>query len=256
MSRLVHARRVVVSVAALLVAWKALSLGNADMFPPPGAVFGQAYTFSTEGDIMGRSALYHLGLTLFRVGLATTIAVGLSVVIGILMGVSETVERVVSFWLPIWMTPPDIVVILVTMVILGFNTTAVVVAVSFVYTPFGLVTIWEGIQDVEGGLVEMAEAFEASSRLVWRHVYLPHLGSYIFAATRTVFGMTWKVAVIAEVLGIDAGVGARIRFWYTAGETKMVLAYTVLFVGVVLLVEYGGLRPIQNRVFDWRTESV
>jgi NitT/TauT family transport system permease protein len=245
--------RVLVSIAAFLVVWKGASFVAPAFFPPPDTVVGTAIDFSVNGDIRGRSALWHLSLTLWRVALATGVAVGLSVVIGILMGLSSTVEDIVSFWLPIWMTPPDIVVILVTMIVVGFNTTAVVLAVSFVYTPFGLVNIWEGVQDIEGDLVEMAGAFDADQWLMWRRVFVPQLLSYIFAAVRYVFGMTWKVAVIAEVLGIDAGVGAQIRFWYTQGEVAMVLAYTVLIVGVVLLIEYGGLQPIQRRAFAWRT---
>lgn len=248
-------RRIVVSIGALLLVWKTLSLGNPVMFPPPEAVFGTAYRFSVEGDIRGRSALYHLGLTLSRVLVATAIAMTLSIVLAVAMWTSDAVEDVVSFWLPIWMTPPDIIVILITMILLGFNTTAVIVSVAFVYTPFGLVTVWEGMQDIDTDAIGMAEAFEASSLLVWRHIYLPHLLSYIFSATRTVFGMTWKVAVIAEVLGIDAGVGAQIRFWYTQGEITMVLAYTVLFVVVVLALEYGGLQPLQHRALSWRAEQ-
>lgn len=244
--------RIAVSIAALLLAWKGLSLVDPVMFPPPGDVFGTAYQFSVEGDIRGRSALSHLRLTLSRVLAATAIAMTLSVVLAILMWTHTAIENIVSFWLPIWMTPPDIIVILITMILLGFNTTAVIVAVAFVYTPFGLVTVWEGMQDIDAQLVGMAEAFEASDGLVWRHIYLPHLLSYIFSATRTVFGMTWKVAVIAEVLGIDAGVGAQIRFWYTQGEITMVLAYTVLFVVVVLALEYGALQPLQNRTLAWR----
>ena len=147
------------------------------------------------------------------------------------------------------------IVILITMILIGFNTAAVVAAVSLVYTPFALVTIWEGMQDIETDFVEMAESFEADRRQLWRHVYIPHLMSYVFSALRTIFGMTWKVAVIAEVLGISAGVGAQIRFWYTQGEVTEILAYTVLFVGVVLVIEYGLLQPVQKRTFDWRQET-
>lgn len=247
--------RVAGSVGALLLVWAGLSVVEPSMFPSPVTVFGTAYEFSVEGDVRGRSALWHLGLTLSRVLAATTAAMTLSVVLAVLMWTSPAVESVVSFWLPVWMTPPDIIVILITMILLGFNATAVVVAVAFVYTPFGLVTVWEGMQDVDAGLVEMAEAFEASGGLVWRRIYLPHLTSYVFSATRTVFGMTWKVAVIAEVLGIDAGVGAQIRFWYTQGEIAMVLAYTVLFVVVVLALEYGALQPLQDRTLSWRQEQ-
>jgi len=37
------------------------------------------------------------------------------------------------------MTPPDVVIILIVMV--GFNTEAVMLSIAFIYTPFALVTI-------------------------------------------------------------------------------------------------------------------
>jgi len=247
--------QVLISVVALLVGWKLLSVVDPSMFPPPETVFTRTYELSTEGDIRGRSALSHLALTLYRVVLATTIAIVTSVVLAIAMWNNSAIEAIVEFWLPIWMTPPDVIVILITMILIGFNTAAVVAAVSLVYTPFALVTIWEGMQDIETDFVEMAESFEADRRQLWRHVYIPHLMSYVFSALRTIFGMTWKVAVIAEVLGISAGVGAQIRFWYTQGEVTEILAYTVLFIGVVLVIEYGLLQPVQKRTFDWRQET-
>lgn len=247
--------RIVVSVVALLVAWQGLSVWNPSMFPAPFGVFELSYELSVEGDIRGTSALEHLWLTLTRVFLATAVALTLAVVLAVTMWTNETAEQVVSFWLPIWMTPPDVIVILITMILIGFNTTAVVASVALVYTPFALVTIWGGMQDIDGDLVEMANAFETNRRLTWRHVYLPYLTSYVFSALRTVFGMTWKVAVIAEVLGISRGVGAQIRFWYTQGEIPQILAYTMLFIVVVLVIEYGVLRPVQNRAFAWRREA-
>jgi len=64
--------------------------------------------------------------------------------------------------------------------------------------------------------------------------------------------MTWKVAVIAEVFGISNGVGSRVRFWFLQGNIAEVLAYSVLFIGVVLVIEYLILSPIQKRAFAWR----
>jgi len=247
--------RVGVFLCILVLAWKGLSIGNPTMFPPPERVFELSYTLSTEGDIRGTSALVHLWHTLLRVFVATAVAIGLGVGLAVSMWRNDVVEQVLEFWLPIWMTPPDVIVILITMVLIGFNSTAVVVAVSFVYTPFALVTLWGGMQDIDGDLIEMANTFESPQLHTWRHIYLPYLSSYIFSALRTVFGMTWKVAVIAEVLGVNSGVGAQIRFWYTQGEISYILAYTMLFIAVVLLIEYGVLGPLQKRLFVWRREA-
>lgn len=249
---MIRTRRIALSITAFLIGWWLLSMYNARMFPSPVIVGGLMIEFVFEGDIDNKSALYHLWLTFGRVVLSTALALGLAILIGIFMKANDGVAKAFEAWLPVWMTPPDVVVILVVMVIVGFNSTAVVLAVTFSYTPFALVTIWQGLQEVDPEYIEMADAFEASRFEIWRKIYIPHLMSYIFSALRNLFGMSWKVTVIAEVFGISNGVGSRVRFWFLQGNIAEVLAYSVLFIGVVLVIEYGVLNPIQSRVFTYR----
>ncbi len=244
--------RIAISIGAFLAFWIALSTYDSRMFPSPLLVGTLMIEFIVDGDIDGRSALYHLWVTFGRVLMATALALGLAILIGIAMKLNDGVARAFEAWLPVWMTPPDVVVILIVMVMVGFNTQAVVLSVAFVYTPFALVTIWQGLQDIDTELVEMADSFGAGQRQIWQDIYLPHLLSYVFASLRHLFGMTWKVAVIAEVFGISNGVGSRVRFWFLQGNIAEVLAYSVLFIGVVLVIEYLILSPIQKRAFAWR----
>jgi len=247
-----RASRIAVSILVFVVAWWLLSVYNTRMFPSPVLVGSLIIEFVFEGDIDNSSALYHLWVTFSRVLLSTGLALGIALGIGVAMKANDSVAKVFEAWLPVWMTPPDVVVILVVMVIVGFNTQAVVIAVTFAYTPFALVTIWQGLQEIDSDLIEMADAFEASRFEIWRQIYIPHLLSYIFSSLRNLFGMTWKVAVIAEVFGISNGVGSRVRFWFLQGEIPEVLAYAVLFIGVVLVIEYAVLNPTQHRAFAWR----
>lgn len=247
------ASRIAVSLLALVAAWMALSFFSSRMFPSPLRVGGLIIRFVFEGDIDNRSAIYHLWVTFGRVLLTTGLALGIAVVIGITMKANQNVADVFEAWLPVWMTPPDVVVILIVMVIVGFNTQAVVIAVTFVYTPFALVTIWQGLQEIDPKLIEMASSFDADRLLIWRSIFFPHLLSYIFTSLRQLFGMTWKVVVIAEVFGINNGVGSRVRFWFLQSNIAEVLAYAVLFIGVVLVIEYLILSPVQRHLFDWRT---
>ncbi len=246
--------RVGISVFGLFIGWGLLSAINSQYFPSPVTIAVLAVELVVEGDVR-HSAAYHIGVTFGRVLLATAISLSLAVGIGVAMYLNESVAKAVEAWLPIWMTPPDVVVILIVMVIFGFTTPSIVIAVSFVCTPFALVSIWEGLQDITPELVEMGETFDAGPGMMWRFVYLPYVGSYIFASLRNLFGMTWKVAVIGEVFGITNGVGARIRYWFLQSNIEEVVAYTALFTIVVLFIEYGVLRPVEERAFKWRTTA-
>jgi len=150
------------------------------------------------------------------------------------------------------MTVPDVVVILLAMIIFGFSGTSIIFAVIFTVTPFGVVNIWEGMSALDADLLEMSESFESSKSLKFRYIYLPHLFSYIFASTRYMLGMIWKIVLVGEAFGTQEGVGAIVRFWFSQGRITPILAYLVIFVFITLFIEFGIFKPLESRLFAWR----
>jgi NitT/TauT family transport system permease protein len=168
------------------------------------------------------------------------------------MAVDDRVERVVSVWLPFWTTVPTLVVVLVVMVLLDFGEWAVVVAVTFVVTPFATANTWEGARAVDPALLEMARAFDVDRWDLVREVYVPATLPAVLGGFRYLTGMAWKVVVLAETFGLSEGLGAMFRFWFARGDLTTVLAYLSLFVGVMVTVQYG-LGVVSARLFAWRT---
>lgn len=246
--------RVLVPALTIFALWYVGSVINPDALSSPIRVLELAFTYTVDGGPppYPQSAASDLAISLYRVILATFIALFLSVTIGILMGFNDKFESVVSDWIPLWLTLPDVVVILVVMIILGFTSTSVVVAVVLSITPFGVVNMWEGIRDLDSNLVEMAYSFDSSQYLNWRYIYFPHLASYIFASFRYIFGMVWKVVIVAEAFGVNRGIGAIFRTWYNLASVENILAYFVLFVFVMLIIEYVILKEIERRAFAWK----
>jgi len=193
--------------------------------------------------------------SLRRVAVIGAVSLSATLLVGVTMGLNETVEDVVSMWLPLWMTTPDVIAILFFMILMGFDGISVVVCVSIFATPFGIVNVWEGIQDLDRNIVEMGRTFEVGGASMWRHVYLPHLLPYIFASSRYLLGQIWKLVLVGEAIGLTTGMGSIIRFWFTQGEITPIIAYLMLFMVVVLGLEYGVLEPLERRFFQWRPEE-
>lgn len=245
--------RILIPAISIFILWIVGSRINPAALPGPIEVVQLSIEFSLEGGPppYDRSAISELGTSLYRVIMASLLALLISVVLGILMGLDSRIESIISNWLPLWLTIPDIVVILVVMIILGFTGTSVITAVIITVTPFGIVNMWEGIQDLDQNLIEMASSFEAGSYLRWRYIFFPHLFSYMFASFRYIFGMVWKIVVIAEAFGVDRGIGAVFRLWYNVARIENVLAYFILFIAVMMFIEYSILAKIEERVFAW-----
>lgn len=249
-----RARQILVPLVVIGLAWYvgALVIDNPNQLPGPGATLAQSIEILTTEDFRGYTALYHLRLTLERAFISSTIGLVIAVVGGVLMSTNDLVEDSVGSWLPFWMTTPTVVIILLSMVWFNFGEVAVIFAVVVASTPFGIVNMWEGAKDVDVDLLTMADAFDASQAMVWRHIYLPHLLPYLFGSYRYILGMVWKIVVLAEVFGLSAGIGAMFRYYFDQGELLMVFAYLVPFIAVVLTIEYGVLKPLETYFFRWR----
>lgn len=57
--------------------------------------------------------------------------------------------------------------------LVGFNNLALISGVIVAATPFGVVHIWQGTKGIDTDIVEMASAFNADRRSMWRDSYLP-----------------------------------------------------------------------------------
>jgi NitT/TauT family transport system permease protein len=241
------------SLAVLIGLWLLASIRSPSMFPPPGEVFSLMIEVAMAEDYNGRTGLFHLRVTFTRILIITVIAFVISIVVGVLMGTRPAIEEPLSSILPVWLTVPSIVVVLFSMVQFNFTTVSVLVAVTFVTTPFGIVNTYQGTKSVDSNLLEMASVFEFSQPKVWKNIYIPSLFPYLFASSRYLLGMIWKIVLLAETFGITTGVGSMIRFWYSQGDLTTMLSYFMMFAITVLAIEYLLLAPAERRLFAYRS---
>jgi len=85
-----------------------------------------------------------------------------------------------------------------------------------------------------------------------RHVILPQLAPYVFAASRAGLALIWKVVLVVELLGRSNGVGFQIQIYFQLFDVTLILAYTLAFILVIQLLEWGVLQPLEHRATRWR----
>lgn len=69
------------------------------------------------------------------------------------------------------------------------------------------------------------------------------------------FGFGWRVSLVAETIGASDGIGYRLRQAADLVQSDVVFAWTIWVVALMLLVEAGILRPLERRLFQWKTNS-
>jgi NitT/TauT family transport system permease protein len=242
------------SIVVLLLLWwiGAQLMHDPEVLPGP-LVIGKtiAEDFAQPGP-QGQSAFFHIGLTLARIFAAFAASMILGIGIGLTMGLSRLVERALLAIIPLMLTIPTILMVFLAVMWFGFSEAGGLIAVMAVVTPYVAVNIFEGTRAMDKSLIEMGVTFKARPPLLIRKVYLPQLMPYIFSAFRYAFGVTWKIVALAETFGLKYGIGYMFFFWFGQFNMPQVLAWIVIFVILMLILEHGVFARLESKAFAWR----
>lgn len=242
------------SIALLLLIWWAAAqlIKDPDILPGPIAIGRTIAHDLVTPDPQGMPAYAHICITLARIVVAFAASMLAGTGIGLAMGVNAIVEGSLLAVIPLMLTIPTILMVFVAVMWFGFSEAGGLVAVVAVVTPYVSVNIYEGAKAMDPTLAEMAVTFKAQRALVVRKVYLPQLMPYIFSAIRYAFGLTWKIVALAETFGLKYGIGYMFFFWFNQFDMTQVLAWIVMFVVLMLVIEHVVFARLERRAFAWR----
>ena len=113
--------------------------------------------------------------------------------------------------------------------------------------PFCLINIAEGLRDIDSELMEMGRSFTRHrARILWR-LTLPLLVPYGLSATRIAYGIAWKIALVAELLGAPSGLGYLMLQAQTAADSTTFLAICFAIVLIFVAGERLIIVPLERR---------
>ncbi len=242
------------SIFVLIILWyfAAILMADAEVLPGPLAIAYAIVGVVTEPGPEGRSAFFHVGITLGRTFITFGVAMALGIAIGLAMGLRKTIEYSMMSLIPLALTMPTILMVFLAVMWFGFNEIGSLVAVVGVVTPYVAVNIFQGAQAMDKSVIDMATVFRADKKMMIRKVYIPQLLPYIFSAFRFAFGMTWKIVALAETFGIKYGIGYMFFFWFEQFNMELVLAWIIMFVILMLALEHGVFARLEHAAFKWR----
>lgn len=227
--------------------------------------------FHPFSKLIGTGSLaWNTAISLFRVLFGFTLAVIICVPLGLLMGTSRTVFRLVNplvelfrplcpiAWIPFAMAFFGVTRVPQLFGIRYSDTILDSVQVGMVFIifwgglfPILLNTIY-GVSSVRSLWLETARILGASRRQIFKKVILPAAMPAIITGLRLGLGICWMVIIAAEMLpGSDSGIGYLIIYSYELAEMDILVAGMVV-IGIIGLVMNRGLQLISNRVSHWQ----
>lgn len=226
-----------------------------DVLPDPRRVFEFMWHEATLDTLAPHNLYQTFGISLRRLGVGMAIAIGIGTVVGLAMGLSGKVNAFFNDWVVAILAMPNLAWALFCSLAFGFGNTGPIITVVLTGIPYVIINVREGVRNAPMDLIEMSRAFGVSRTDAIRHVLLPSIMPFFFAAARYAFALGWKGLVVAEVFGGQDGAGWTIKFWYDAHRAYGVVGYAMFFVIFALVFEKFLFDKLSEWIFRWRRDD-
>jgi NitT/TauT family transport system permease protein len=233
---------------AFLALWWALSavLGSEARLPSPPRVYREIVTI-LQGDFWTQ---FWASVVRVLAGFVAAVLIGTPV--GFVMGRSKYWGNFLQAPVVVAGAIPGLTYAVMAFVVFGISFWGPVLAVGLIAMPYVAINVAEGVRGVDRRLIDMSTAYGRTETQVFRNVVVPSVLPFIFAGVRLSFSLAWKVGTLTEVFGSSKGIGFQIRRNYQLFNMPAVIAWVLLFVGFMLLLERFVLVRIERRLFRWR----
>lgn len=237
----------ITAVLLLLPIWW-IAYRNTNFIADPFVVAAALPHFLVQADTWS-----NIGITLYRVALGLGGGVVLGTLAALAMNQSKLAEQVLSIYVTTALRTPSAIAAIMALAIFRGAEAGYIVVVTFITFPFMAVGLRDGLKSADKDLAEAAQIYRLGTLRYIRHVLLPFIAPFIFSALRNAHALAWKVIVVAEIFGAARiGFGARFDHAWEYMQMVEVHLWLLVFMAIVLFVEYGVLRVAERRVFRWR----
>jgi NitT/TauT family transport system permease protein len=242
------------TIAALLLLLGLWEMGHRAygtlILPSPRETFAALWQFTSDGRMLpavaetGRSAL---------LGFAAAVVIGGG--LGALAGLSPLLLALLRPIATLMLGVPAIAWVVLSLLWFGGSGFAVVFTVWVTGAPICFAGAVEGVRTLDSELRRMAVSFRVPRLMMMTDVYVPHMLSYLFPAFATALALSWKVAVMAELLSGAGGIGDALATARVNVDTVAAMAWILAVVVVLLALEHFVLEPLRRRLEAWRGGS-
>jgi NitT/TauT family transport system permease protein len=238
------------SLIVVLTAWQIYGYHSLAIVFVPFTTVIQAGIDLFVNQNFSEAVLY--SIETFLVGMI--IGASLGIAVGLLIGWSKKAEAAVGLYIyALYATPMVALVPLITLWF-GFELTAqLIIIVLFVFFPV-VVTVYNGVTNVDRSLLDVGRVFGASQLQLWGHIVLPAVVPFIMTGLTQAVAMGLVGMFIAEIFTALVGIGAvletQANAYHTAPTLATILVIMVLGVGFRNLVSL-----LQKRLAPWFSEA-
>lgn len=173
-------------------------------------------------------------------------------VAGLCVGYSPAAMRLARPLLTIVMGVPPIAWIVLAMIWFGSSSGTILTTTVVASFPLVFANVAEAVATRDRSLEDMARAFGAGPLQRLWSIVIRQVTSQYFPALAIALGSTFKVAIMAELLANIDGMGVALAMSRANLDVAQSIAWIVIIVTLIFIIEYGVVQPIRAELERWR----
>ena len=197
--------------------------------------------------------LTDLRISLYRVGVGFLWSAIISVPLGISMGAFASVRALFEPIIGIvrYMPAPAFIPLLI--IYLGIDEMPKITLIFIGVVFFNTLMIMDAVKFIPKHLIETAYTLGGSRRQTLLQVITPYILPKIIDAFRVNMAAAWNLAVVAELIAANEGLGKRIALARRLFDTDTIFAYLIVL-GVIGFLLDLSLRMLMRTTCRWATD--
>lgn len=241
------------SVFSVLLFWQLTAtyvIDRPGVFPAPSLVLSAGIDLFKKG-FEGQTLLSDIIASTRRIGIGFGISVVLGVAIGFSMTVSRVIFRLIDPWLQFIRPIPPLAYIPLLIVWFGIGATPKILTIIVGTIPIIILGTISGAQSVPIDMVRGAQCLGATRFQVLRLVIFPSTLPEIFTAMRTGIGIAWTYLVAAELIAAHSGLGWLVQNAAQSLSISTVMA-AIVIIGALGYAMDGIIRIAEFLIIPWK----
>lgn len=213
--------------------------------PSPWQVVTTVWQLAADGELAR-----HVAASVGRIGSGFAIGAAVAVILGILVGLSPTIEAVLDPTLQLARNVPSLAWVPFLLLWMGIDEgpKITLIAIGAFFPVY--VNLVTGIRQTDRKLIEVGYVFGMTRLELVRRIILPSAQPYLWTGLRIAMGQSWLFLVAAELIASTRGLGFLLIDGQNTARPDVMLA------GILVLASLGKLsdavlRRVERRALHW-----
>ncbi|MCM1052985.1 MAG: ABC transporter permease [Ruminococcus sp.] len=232
---------------AFIISWELLSkykIINPFIFSSPSKII------TTIKDLfISYNLINHILTTIYEILIAFILGISLSFVISIILYEFKILNKIVDPYLTMLNSLPKVALGPLIIIIVGANTKAIIVMALLINLIVGIITIYNGFNNIEPDLIKLFKTFKASRLNTLFRLIIPASYKTIISSLKLNISMTLIGVIMGEFLVSKAGIGYLIIYGTQVFNLNIVMSGIIILI-IISFILYKIITLLEKKLLN------